>query len=393
MKNRASSLQNNNPNISLVEEEGILPTINSSEVAPQEHAELLHDLARANSNNGAISEVTDNLIVFSANTTKVPPHIIDSTGDRVIPFLANLNDEADEVMELVPQWDDITGKGTAVDLFNDNNGIGDGLVIQANPAIQDALFHIQSNDCQVLDLSRGGYDSDQLTQIISNIEKNTSLLSLNLSDNNLRLTSFSMFTSTGQLVNIDFSHNPFITNSFMAFLVRCGNKSIFKSPLVFCMVEEVNCLPEKEQEAIQLMMSLNNIIRPSSVSSSSSSSSSSPTLDINDYSIFIQFARNLNIRSIVKYFSEYNANYSNIFCEISQFVNDNLLMLKGVCKQINTGSMLITLPEDALHNIMSFLSFEDIIWGDSKIDNNHITTPTIITSSDLIGIDSKAESE
>jgi hypothetical protein len=146
------------------------------------------------------------------------------------------------------------------------------------------------------------------------------------------------------------------------------------------MVEEVNVLPEKEQAATQLMTRLD------SISHSSSPYSPSPYLTIEDGLVLIKFAKNPNIRSIVKYFSEFTCKYPDFFQKLSDFVNDNFLMLKGVCKKTSSESLIFTLPLDAMSKITSYLSFEDIVFGDNQGLNNDPSLAMAASSSNLIGI-------
>lgn len=164
-------------------------------------------------NGGALQIINNGIIFFENPHLTLHANPIEVQGS--IKLHTDFIDEDVDRDELNPPFD-IIGKDVVIGDFG-ANGANDSIVI-TDLVIQGAVAHLQANDTTQLDLSGHRYTRSQLAPVVAELNNNSSLLSLNLSDNAIHLSSI---LSTGYLVHIDMSHNPLNTNSFSAFLSRC----------------------------------------------------------------------------------------------------------------------------------------------------------------------------
>lgn len=232
--------------------------------------------------------------------------------------------------------------------------------VAGTPLINMALQSINDQSTTSLDLSGTELSDHNLPVIYQNLPNNQNISFVNFSNNPMINTHSVVHLCNDHnhsLVSVDFTGCNINVDSFNHQLVQ---SSIDQSPLVSCRFGDVNLLPEKAQAATAILSNLHSFLGPEG------------TFDIGNpghRQALIHFFKSPKAQKALKWLSENIQDHGLVFkgdafvTSLQTLRDYNLFHLKGVCKTIaDKESCLI--PHDALPNILSYLSFDDIVFDD-----------------------------
>ncbi len=258
---------------------------------------------------------------------------------------------------------DVVGNGAlganAV-IFAGDIGIGGvGKIAQVQPPhpITDGVLQLINNPSTTsLDLSGVAISDHDLPVIYQNLSNNQNISFVDFSNNPL-ITAHSV-------VNLyNNHHHGLVSADFTGCgidLPRFGHlaeSSIYQSPLVSCRFGAVNLLSVKAEAATPILSTLHSFLGPKS------------SFNINNpehRESLIHFFKSPKAQKALKWLSENSQEVDlifkgDVFARALDSLRDyNLFHLKGVCKTISDKESCL-IPDDALPNILSYLSFDDIL--------------------------------
>lgn len=283
--------------------------------------------------------------------------LVDLNGANGIVFGAITTGEI--VFGKIDAFADIAvGRNAGEIVFNDIGIQFGGAVKQlSHPIVGEALQSISDPSTTSLDLSGAALSDHNLSVIYQSLPTNQNISFINFSNNPL-ITARSVI----HLYNI---HNHGVVS---ADFTDCGidlallngqlaELSIYQSPLVSCRFGAVNLLSVKAETATAILSTLHSFLGPKS------------SFDISNpehRQSLVHFFKSPKAQKALKWLSENSQDpdlvfKGDAFVKGLQSLRDyNLFHLKGVCKTVSDKESCLIL-HDALPNILSYLSFDDIL--------------------------------
>lgn len=255
---------------------------------------------------------------------------------------------------------DIVGNAAAIEIGGDIQ-IGGGAIkfVQAqlpHPITDGVLQLISSPDTTGLDLSGAAISDRDLPVIYQSLPSNQNISFINFSNNPL--------ITVHSVVNLYNNHHHGVVSADftgcgidLPLLGHLAESSIYQSPLVSCRFGAVNLLSVKAEAATAILRTLHSFLGPKG---------SFHISDPEHRQALIHFFKSPKAQKALKWLSENSQEVDLIFKgdafarALSSLRDYNLFHLKGVCKTISDKESCL-IPDDALPNILSYLSFDDIL--------------------------------
>lgn len=242
-----------------------------------------------------------------------------------------------------------------------------------NPILGEAINLINNPDTTSLDLSGTNISDNVTAHIINVLPQNQNITLVNFSNN-------PMITNDTVGNVLDNCHNQLVSVDFTNCGVNLGlvgqapvfTTTIYQSPLVSCRFGDTNLFEEKERGAKDIIKLLYSFI----------SSGAFDVTNLEHISTLIHFAKSPKAQKALKWLSE-NSPELNLLSQgedfvlkVNKFVNNNILILKGICKELNEESLLF-LPQELLLEILSYVDFDDILSPSQTITIEEVDTDLV----------------